>query len=79
MINIVRCQKKSQFSAKLPRDDERRGENKSYTGNFIGVVRVWGYGAQALEMSNVSQTQHKAGDPGTHELTDAVVAYTGST
>lgn len=52
---------------------------KAYTGNFIGVVGVWGYGAQALEMSNVSQTQHKAGDPGTHKLTAAVVAYTGST
>lgn len=79
MINIVCCQEKSQFSAKLPRDDERRGENKSYTGNFIGVVRVWGYGAQALEMSSLSQTQDKTGDPGTHELTAAAIAYTGST
>lgn len=53
MVNIVQCQEKPQFSAKLPRDEERNGETRGYTGAFVGVVGALGNGAQRLEMSSV--------------------------
>lgn len=60
---------KTEFFLKRPRDNERNVEKGGYTGAFTGVVRVLGYGAQTLEIYNVTEIQNKTNDPGTHELT----------